>query len=652
MSSQVTLATILTKFWQNTPLAIKGIVVILLPLSLLLASIGFLYNSEQQLSSLENKLKTALQNQQDIQTIHTQLLEASTAVRDYLLTGDKQFLVIFHRAEQQLPTVLIKLSSKLENQGQKQRLDKIKPLVEQNLRNLDTLAANESDIASDFLITQFKQQVSSLRTLRKEIEALNNEEAALVSQDQKKVALERDRNFRITLFAVVAGIIGSFFAVWIFSDTIVKKVRLLRDSASHLAKAEPLNLPASGRDELGQLSNALDQASHLLADNIYQAKQATFEAERANQSKSMFLSRTSHELRTPLNAILGFAQLLQSDLPEGEALEKVGLIKSAGDHLLKLIDEVLDIAKIEAGEQSIDMKVISINDLLAEAIHYIAPLGEVRNIEIEHHIEDDLFGQADEQKLLQVVLNVLSNALKYGPAESIVNVKAYQQSKHIIIEILDEGTGIPTELRSRLFTPFDRLGAEQSNIEGTGLGLALSKKIMTAMHGDIEVAEQQSLFSISLVASEREKKPDPISTPTIAKQIIQDQPQSKQHTIVYIEDNLSNIALVEAIIGRIPGYQLSTRNNLLEARNLLEGIEVSLLIIDLNLPDGSGEILVNEVFSGQYGQPIPTMVLTADAMPQTMNRLKQLGVQSYLTKPFNIAEFTQAVKSLIDSNRD
>lgn len=652
MTTHATLASILTKSWQNTPLAIKGIVVILLPLSLLLASIGFLYNSEQQLSSLENKLKTALQNQRDIQTIHTQLLEASTAVRDFLLTGDKQFLVIFHRAEQQLPNVFIKLAPKLENQKQKERLNKIKPLVEQNLRNLDALAANESDIASDYLITQFKRQVSSLGKLRKEIEALNNQEAALVSEDQKKVALERERNFRITLFAVVAGIIGSFFAVWIFSDTIVKKVRLLRDSASHLAKAEPLNLPAGGRDELGQLSNALDQASHLLADNIYQAKQATFEAERANQSKSMFLSRTSHELRTPLNAILGFAQLLQSDLPEGQALEKVDLIKSAGDHLLKLIDEVLDIAKIEAGEQSIEMKVVSINDLLAEAIHYISPLGKVRDIEIKHHIEDHLFGQADEQKLLQVVLNVLSNALKYGPAESTVNVKGYQQSQHIIIEILDEGTGIPTELRSRLFTPFDRLGAEQSNIEGTGLGLALSKKIMTAMHGDIEVAEQQSLFSISLAASAKKQKPAPISTPTIVQQVKQDQPQSKQHSIIYIEDNVSNKALVEAIIGRLPGYQLITGNNLHEARNLLQELEVSLLMIDLNLPDGSGETLVDEVLAKQYGQPIPMMVLSADATPQTMHRLKQLGVQSYLTKPFNIAEFTQAVQSLIEHHQN
>lgn len=652
MTTHATLASILTKSWQNTPLAIKGIVVILLPLSLLLASIGFLYNSEQQLSSLENKLKTALQNQRDIQTIHTQLLEASTAVRDFLLTGDKQFLVIFHRAEQQLPNVFIKLAPKLENQKQKERLNKIKPLVEQNLRNLDALAANESDIASDYLITQFKRQVSSLGKLRKEIEALNNQEAALVSEDQKKVALERERNFRITLFAVVAGIIGSFFAVWIFSDTIVKKVRLLRDSASHLAKAEPLNLPAGGRDELGQLSNALDQASHLLADNIYKAKQATFEAERANQSKSMFLSRTSHELRTPLNAILGFAQLLQSDLPEGQALEKVDLIKSAGDHLLKLIDEVLDIAKIEAGEQSIEMKVVSINDLLAEAIHYISPLGKVRDIEIKHHIEDHLFGQADEQKLLQVVLNVLSNALKYGPAESTVNVKGYQQSQHIIIEILDEGTGIPTELRSRLFTPFDRLGAEQSNIEGTGLGLALSKKIMTAMHGDIEVAEQQSLFSISLAASAKKQKPAPISTPTIVQQVKQDQPQSKQHSIIYIEDNVSNKALVEAIIGRLPGYQLITGNNLHEARNLLQELEVSLLMIDLNLPDGSGETLVDEVLAKQYGQPIPMMVLSADATPQTMHRLKQLGVQSYLTKPFNIAEFTQAVQSLIEHHQN
>ena len=648
MTEQKTLVTWLSQSWRDISLAQKGIVVILLPLMLLLASIGFLYNSEQQLTNLENKLKSALQNQRNIQTVHTKLLEASTAVRDYLLTGDKHFLAVFDQVEKELPNIILKLDLELEGQGQKNRLERIKPLVDDNLRNLKTLANYDADEASDFLIDQFKQQVNNLAVLRNEIESLNAEEAALVTQDQKSVALERERNFRITLFAVIAGIIGSFFAVWIFSDTIVKRVRSLRDSASHLAKAEPLHLPSSGLDELGQLSHELDQASQLLADNIYQAQQARLEAERANQSKSMFLSRTSHELRTPLNAILGFAQLLLSDLPRGKAHDSVSLIKSAGDHLLKLIDEVLDIAKIEAGEQSVEVKPIAINDLLAEAIHYIAPLGEVRDMEIQHHIEDQLYANADGQKLLQVVLNLLSNAFKYGPANSVVNLRAYQRAEHIIIEIQDEGPGIPEDLRSRLFTPFDRLGAEQSKIEGTGLGLALSKKIMLAMNGDIEVAENQSLFSIILSVATRKNTQTKQHHAKINTLPSTENVKNKLHNIIYIEDNLSNKTLVEAIIARQNNLRLISGSSLREARNLLADVDASLLIVDLNLPDGSGEILIKEVNDGNYGKIIPIMVLSADAMTQTIKRVEQLGVKHYLTKPFNIAAFTQHIKTIIE----
>ena len=189
----------------------------------------------------------------------------------------------------------------------------------------------------------------------------------------------------------------------------------------------------------------------------------------------MFLSRTSHELRTPLNAILGFAQLLEQNLPHGKQHDSVTLIKGAGQHLLKLINEVLEIARIESGEIALELTAVPIADLLEEAKHYIAPIGRVRDIEIECHYPENCWVRANRQKLLQVVLNLLSNALKYGPASSTVTLKAFQQNQQVFIEVFDEGAGIPSALRERLFTPFDRLGAEQTKVEGIGLGLALSK---------------------------------------------------------------------------------------------------------------------------------------------------------------------------------
>mgnify|MGYP006076859223 CR=1 FL=1 len=638
------------QYWQDLPLATKGVFVIMLPLAVLLASLASLYSLEKKLSSLENQLKVALQNQRDIETVHTNLLLASTGVRDYLLTGDKHFLDNFYIAKKQLPTILLKLDTKLESQGQRSLIKQIGALANQNLEKLSFLSNNESEVASDNLIQQFKLQVQNMEELKEQIDRLQQQEAQLISEDQHKIKQERQRNIRINLIAAFSGILGSILAVWVFSGTIVKRVKLLRDSAAHLARAEALELPSSSKDELGQLSDELDHASTLLAKNIYDTTQAKKEAEQSSEEKSMFLSRTSHELRTPLNAILGFAQLLQAELENGKHKDQVNMIKSAGDHLLKLIDEVLDIAKIESGETKLTLKPTPINDLLAEAIQYIAPLGKIRDIQIKEDIQVNLVGLADRQKLLQVILNLLSNALKYGPFNSSVLVSAYQKNTDIIIEVLDEGAGIPEALKERLFTAFDRLGAEQSKTEGTGLGLAVSKKIMLAMQGSIHVANEKSLFWIALKASEGL----PIQIESVQETAVTKQTVSttdKKH-IVYIEDNISNRALVEAVIKRLPNVKLHCTTTVKESKDLLNQIKANLVIVDLNLPGESGEVLVNYIKSHQTLSHLPIMILSADATTETIERLNQAGVDDYMTKPLNIALFSESVLTLTQGDRN
>ena len=634
----------ITQQWQDLPLALKGMFVIILPLTVLLASLGFMYVREQKTTFLENKLSVALKNQHDIQTVHTQLLEASTGLRDYLLTGDKEFLGIYFRAEKMLPLLLKKLTKQLEDENQQMRLAAISPLVYENLQILRSLSQNESEIASNELILQFKKQVESLDTLRKAIENLNAEEAKLVAEDQEDIYQQRQQNIRVTLIATITGIIGSLMAVWFFSGTIVKRVRLLRDNAHHLAKAESLNLPSSSRDELGQLSNELDQASKLLSKNINDAIQARHEAEEASASKSMFLSRTSHELRTPLNAILGFAQLLEDDLTPGKQRDSVSMIKGAGQHLLKLINEVLEITRIESGEISLELNTIPINDLLEEAKHYIAPLGKIRDIEIACQYDPDLWVLANRQKLLQVVLNLLSNALKYGPVSSTVQVKAYQQQSMVVVEVLDAGAGIPAPLRARLFTPFDRLGAEQTKVEGTGLGLALCKQIMDAMHGEIHVAEDKSLFWIeipSAMPSQSVVQHQQQTTDTVSQTL------QKKHTLLYVEDNVSNRTLVEAIVKRQKDLHILCVPTIKDAKQVLSEVIPSLLLIDLNLPDGSGEHLVHYIKAHAQLAATPIMILSADALPETIQRTEAAGVDCYLTKPLDVALFNKKMRELL-----
>lgn len=630
--------------WQDLPLGIKGVCVITLPLLVLLASLGSLYVREQESTQLENKLRIALQNQRDIQRVHTLLIEASTGVRDYLLTGDKHFLEIFFQVENKLPDILTALKIQLDNEAQKERLANIYPLVAQNLHDLRMLSEYESNIASDDLIAKFKSQVSTLDKLRYEIERLNAEEAILVAKDQQDVVDQRQRHIFITLIAAISGIIGSVLAVWIFSGTIVRRVRLLRDSAGHLAKAEALDLPSSSRDELGQLSVELDHASQLLVKNITDAVQARQEAEEASASKSMFLSRTSHELRTPLNAILGFAQLLEQDLSPGKQRDSVSLILGAGQHLLKLINEVLELAKIESGELSLALSPTAVSTMLEEAAHYIAPIGKIRDIEIVCEITPDLWAMANRQKLLQVVLNLLSNALKYGPASSTVHLKAYHREHLIVIEVQDAGTGIPTKLKERLFTPFDRLGAEQTKVEGTGLGLALSKQIMLAMHGSIHVADDTSLFWIEIPAC----APHVESTTASQLQRKQPLPLNQKHTLLYVEDNVSNRALVEAIIQRQRDLRIHCVSTIKDAKQYLAETRPSLLLIDLHLPDGSGESLVSYIKDTPDYRHIPIMILSADALSDTIERLKNAGVAHYITKPLDVAAFNKKVRELLE----
>lgn len=641
----------LNLLWQDLSLTTKGIVLNALPLTVLLASLALIFESEQQAALLERRVQNALQIQQDIQTLQTLLLEASTGVRDFLLTGNRQFLAGYESAKQSMPQLLSSLEHNLDDRSQQHLLQVIHPLVDKNLNDLAVLASHSEEEADEALIGKFASQGDALNRLRAHLNQMSLRESTIVNQDKKEVIYERKRNLRITLMAVIAGVVGSLIGVWLFTQTIVARVKTIRDSAIHLVKGEPLALPSISRDELGELTSELEHASQLLTQSAQEAHLARVDAEEASAAKSNFLSRTSHELRTPLNAILGFAQILENDLPEGRQKDSATLIHNAGQHLLKLINEVLDISRIESGDISMSMEVIALNHLLEEAYHYLKPLEKVRDITIERHFAPDLKVRADRQRLLQVILNLLANALKYGPENTSVTFCAYRHNGQIRVDVQDQGQGIPAELRSRLFTPFDRLGAERTVTEGTGLGLVLSKQLMDAMGGQIGVAEDQSLFWISLPETEQvaeypaqhadtAAKIKAASTTTASRSV-------KRH-ILYVEDNHSNQALIEAIMSKHRHLKLHLAASLQESMVWLRDMQPDLLLLDLNLPDGSGESLIQHIQSSRQDlQAIPIVILSADALPDTMQRLNALGITHYFTKPLNVAAFNQLLLKLL-----
>jgi signal transduction histidine kinase/response regulator RpfG family c-di-GMP phosphodiesterase len=372
-------------------------------------------------------------------------------------------------------------------------------------------------------------------------------------------------------------------------------------------------------------------------------RQAKEEAERANRAKSEFLSRMSHELRTPLNSILGFAQLLAMADLAVQQQSNVQQILKGGYHLLELINEVLDLARVEAGRLSLSPEPVQIKDAVNEALDLMRPIASLQNITLsaDFSAHGDRYVHADRQRLKQVLLNLLSNAIKFNRSNGMVVLRCEEaQNDRLRIEVADTGSGIDEEGLKKIFTPFERLGADRNAIGGTGLGLALSKRMIEAMGGAIGVESTVGVgsrfhFELSLVEHAAEPK---MNRDFQAGLTALSQATSYLGTILYIEDNLSNIRLIQQILARYPGVRL------LDAMQGKLGLELAnthtpdWILLDLHLPDMGGEEVLRILRQDQRTQAIPVTILSADATPSQINRLKAAGAREYLTKPLDVRQ--------------
>jgi signal transduction histidine kinase/ActR/RegA family two-component response regulator len=390
-------------------------------------------------------------------------------------------------------------------------------------------------------------------------------------------------------------------------------------------------------------------ALRLVEERTASFREAQQSAERANRAKSEFLSRMSHELRTPLNSVLGFAQLLALDDLTEEQSDSVLQISRGGRHLLDLINEILDISRIETGTVSISLEPVLVEDVVADVASLGRPIADERGVSlvVDTGAAGEAYISADRRRVKQILLNLMGNAIKYNHEGGSVFLSCTAPEEGMLrIMVSDTGPGIPEEKFGLLFEPFERLGAEATSVEGAGIGLALSRGLAEAMGSTIGFTSkvgEGSTFWLEIPVA-----PGPVElTLDDDDEAVAPDPDIELRTVLCVEDNPMNLKLVERVLSRRPHIRLVTTPNGEPVVELAQQTNAALILLDLNLGDMSGSDVLHALREDAATAEIPVVVVSADATPTRVKRLMDEGASAYLTKPIDVTELLAVVDEML-----
>jgi signal transduction histidine kinase len=404
-------------------------------------------------------------------------------------------------------------------------------------------------------------------------------------------------------------------------------------------------LVVSGPAEVRALTDEINTLTATV--NAHEAvRRAKEEAERANEAKSRFLSHMSHELRTPLAAIMGFAELLHRDERDEKRRSWSGFVLDGGRHLLAIVNELLEVSRIEAGKMMLLTEPVDAERAVDDVLDLVSPLAAERGIRLERIPGKRLerAALADPMRLKQVLLNLVANAIKYNSEGGSVSLQVEETASGTArIAVTDTGRGMTPEQLEQLFTPFERLGAEHESTPGTGLGLVVTRGLVEAMDGQVTVASEPGVgttFAIELPLTDAGE-----SAPADGRR---SPAPATAGNVLYIDDTKENLELIGSVLNELrPGVALRTATNGLDGSLLAEDQRPDVLLLDLNLPDISGEEVMRRLRARTQTGDVPVIVLSADSTSRNINRLLEAGADAYLTKPVNVPQFLDVLDRLL-----